>query len=139
MKGENSSIKTLMKVLGAMISPKGLINCSYEQSLIFNIVVHLYVRWIYRWWYLFQWSILAKCIGPAMKSNIASSVGIGNLYLNNILLMIWLSVYILQLPSFSGVSNMGTAQGFKLSWMKLLHRTSSTCYYSACSTIFFFF
>lgn len=57
----------------------------------------------------------------------SSNRGIGNLYFIVLLLMARLSMHILQVPSFLGVSNAGTAQGLMLSRISSFRTNSITC------------
>jgi len=66
-------------------------------------------------------------ISQHVQSSMSSNRGIGNLYFIVLLLMARLSMHILQVPSFLGVSNAGTAQGLMLSRISSFRTNSITC------------
>ncbi|KAJ0046048.1 hypothetical protein Pint_03589 [Pistacia integerrima] len=87
-----------MKVLGAFDSPKGITSHPPDPGSGSNrLSINEYTQH-----------------HQHVQSSMSSNRGIGNLYFIVLLLMARLSMHILQVPSFLGVSNAGTAQGLML-------------------------
>ena len=107
----NTCFIILIKVLGAFVSPKGITNHSYNPYLVWKAVFHSSPSWILIWWYPLWRSIWLKIQKPCNSSSISSSLGMGCRYFIVILLTALQSTHILQVPSFFGTSQTGTARG----------------------------
>ena len=66
-----------MKVLGALVNPKGMTNHSYKPNLVLNAVFHSSPNFIRIWWYPLRESTLENIVEPLNSSSISSSLGIG--------------------------------------------------------------
>ena len=77
-----------MKVLGALDSPNGITNHSYNPSLVLNAVFYSSTGRILIWWYPLLRSILEKTLTPDIRSSISSRRGMGKWYLTVILLIV---------------------------------------------------
>ena len=116
--GLRAYVITRMKVLGALVRPKGMSSHSNNPSFVLKAVFHSSLGRIRILWYPLRRSIFVKNEAPFSKSNMSSSRGMGNLYFIFILFIARLSRHIRQLLSFLGVSKTGTAQGLRLSRIK---------------------
>src|SRR5215831_9403477 len=100
-----------MKVLGALVRPKGITNHSYKPNLVLKAVFHSSPSLILIWWYPLLRSIFVKITAPCNSSNISSRRGIGWRYFTVILFMARQSMHILQELSGFGTNNTGIAHG----------------------------
>ena len=89
-KWQNNWVITLMKVLGALDSPKCITNHSYSPSLVLNAVFHSSPSQILIWWYPLLRSILEKIMAPGIRSSISSRRRMGN---DTLLWSYWLCDY----------------------------------------------
>ena len=104
-----------MKVLGALVKPKGITSHSYKPNLVLKVVFHSSPNFILIWWYPLLKSSFEKIIEPLNSSSMSSNLGIGWWYHIVILLMPLQSTHMRQLPSFFGTKITRIAQGLRFS------------------------
>jgi hypothetical protein len=117
----------LINVPGAFVSPNNKTNHSYKPCLVLNVVFHSSFSFILIWWYSLFKLVLEKIHVLYISSNMSSSIGIRCLYFTGMLLTARQSTHILQVSSFLGTNNTGTAQWLILSRMYPFIINSSTC------------
>ena len=76
--GQKNWVITLVKVLRALDSLKGITNHSNNLFLVLNAVFHSYPDQILIWWYPLLKFILEKIVAPEIKSSISSRPEMGN-------------------------------------------------------------
>jgi len=66
-----------MKVLGALVKPKGITSHSYKLNLVLKAVFYSLPNFILIWWYPLLKSTFEKIIEPLNSSSMSSNLGIG--------------------------------------------------------------
>ena len=77
MKGHRRSSIYRMKVVGALVKPKGMTNHSNNPSLVLKVVFHTSMDSIGIWWYLDLSSSFTKKLAPFRLSMSSSICGRG--------------------------------------------------------------
>ena len=111
MKGRRSSSIYLMKVAGALVKPKGMINHSNNPYLVLKVIFHTSVDSIGIWWYPDLWPSFVKTLAPFRLLMSSSIRGRWYLFFTEILLRARLSMHMRQVPSFLGTRMIGLPQG----------------------------
>ena len=111
IKGHNTCVITLIKVLGALDKANDIIIHSYSPSFVLNVVFYSSPERIRIWWQLLFKSIFEKIVAPDIMSSISSSLRIGQRYFTVILLIARLSTHIRLVPSFFGINSAEIARG----------------------------
>jgi hypothetical protein len=77
MKDCKTSFIKQIKVVSALVNPKGMANHSYNPNLVLKAVFHSSPSFILIWWYQLCKSTLENTVEPLNLSSILSNLGIG--------------------------------------------------------------
>lgn len=122
----STSFMSFMKVLGALVSPKGINNHWYNISLVLKVAFHSSPSLMWILWFPLFTFIFVKCIAPLKQSKITFILGNQNLYVIMIFLIGHKFLHIIHSQLLFGTDILGTRYRLRLFWIKPFYNNSCT-------------